>query len=203
MVLNGCLYLVSNSTQTIHVKVMITRRTSVTPTPLSSIPIHTLIYRFALLGCTEEEVARNLDMDIRDFRKLLRRDPEARTAMWKGGEAANAEVAEALFKMITGYEYTEEVLVSYQGVSQVHTVRRWERGNPEAALKWLANRNKTRWGNAQQVQMAQTIINIAKVEVGDLTMEELLLAKKLGLRGDDVEDITEIEELKKEGEDDN
>lgn len=170
---------------------MIRRRLPVTPAHLSSIPLHSLIYRFALLGCTVEEVARNLDMDLREFRKLIRRDPEVRLAMWRGGEAANAQVAESVMKSIVGYEYEEEQVVSYQGVTQVIKVKKWKEGDPIVGLKWLAARDKTRWGSAQQVQMAQMIVNIGKVEVGELSMEELLLAKKLSLLqgNNNIEDV--------------
>jgi len=162
---------------------MIRRRTSTTPSHFSSIPIHSLVLRFALLGCSVEEVARNLDIDLREFRKLMRRDPEIRLAMWKGGEAANAQVAESVMKSILGYEYEEEQVVSYQGVTQVIKVKKWKEGNPEIGFKWLAAKDKPRWGNAQQVQMAQMIINIGRVEVGEFSTEELLFAKKCGLLG--------------------
>lgn len=140
-----------------------------------------MAYQMALLGHTEDEMARVIGVSQSEFRRWTQRHPELQLAVWQGRDEADARVAESWFKCATGYPYEEDYVANYKGEVTVVRVQRYSKPDAEAARKWLAARQRQRWGDVQRVESTQTIISVNRYDYSHLTTAELTLAKKLGM----------------------
>jgi hypothetical protein len=138
--------------------------------------------RLALLGANNEEMARVMLIPIATLEYWMRTKPGFRQAVEDGKMDADAKVANALFRRAIGYDYTEEVHSSYKGVLSKITVRRHSVPDTWAAFKWLTSRQRSKWTDVTKVESTQTNINIAKLDLSGLNMEELKLVKRVQLQ---------------------
>lgn len=110
-----------------------------------------LAENLALLGCTDEEMARVLEIRLENFYKWQKRYPEFRQAILRGKDEADAKVVQALYERAKGYSHPETLYHvvsdgSGRGSSIVatETIKHYP---PEVnALKfWLNNRQRGKW----------------------------------------------------------
>lgn len=105
------------------------------------------MYKFALLGATDEEAAAFFDIDIATFYRWKASIPSFCDAIKEGKEKADAQVANRLYNRALGYDYTEtkiereydELLGDFVEVKKVVTNKH---APPDIAAMniWLKNR---------------------------------------------------------------
>jgi hypothetical protein len=139
------------------------------------------VYRLALLGATNEQMASFLDISVDNFLRLVRDYKRLRTALRRGRMEADSKVAQALYRRAMGYTCKEAHITSYKGEVTITEVEKHYPPDTTAALRWLGTRQKEVWSDTQRVDITQTNINLMKFDFSGLSTDELMLAKKLGL----------------------
>ena len=103
------------------------------------------VERLALLGLTDEEMAKFFDIAVSTFNKWKKDYPEFSESIKKGKQFADAKVAESLFKRACGYSHPAVKIMQYEGVPV--EVEYTEQYPPDttACLAWLHNRQREKW----------------------------------------------------------
>lgn len=119
-------------------------------------------YRLALLGKTVEEIADSFGESKTTIKRWFKEHPSFWSAVTRGREYADAQVAESLFKRATGFRTKEQraFVRSVGDFSQVVEVKDIEihyPPDPGAAMNWLKNRQPDKWRDKQQVELSGTI----------------------------------------------
>jgi hypothetical protein len=103
------------------------------------------VRKLCLLGLTDEEIAAVWGVGIRTFHDWKHSQPGFAEALAMGKVVADAEVAHSLFQRAIGYTHPEVVITSYQGeITKTRVTRHYPPDTP-AALRWLHNRQRSRW----------------------------------------------------------
>lgn len=139
-------------------------------------------YKLALLGASNEQMAEVMQISLGTLEYWMRTKVEFQTKVNAGKTIADSNVAEALYKRAVGYDYTEEQAFNNKGVIIKTTVRRHAIPDTWAGFKWLISRQREKWTDVSKVESTQTNINITKIDFSGLSMEELKIAKRLGLQ---------------------
>ena len=141
------------------------------------------VYRLALLGLTDQEMADVMGVTISTFNAWKHERAKFRKALQKGKDEADSHVALALFKRAVGYTVVEDHVAVSKGVVTVTPVRRHIPGDVTAQIKWLQARQRGRWTEVQRHEVTNTNLNIIKMDLENgLTMEEKMLVRKLQLK---------------------
>ena len=125
------------------------------------------------LGATDKELAGFFGVAESTLNLWKRNHPEFSEALKEGKEAADAEVAERLFRRATGYEHKAVKIVADAKTGAEHQVEYVERYPPDttACIFWLKNRRPDLWrdridnthsgpnGGAVQVASTVTFVN--------------------------------------------
>jgi hypothetical protein len=115
-------------------------------------------YRFALLGYSNEEIAKELDVSFGQFRKWCRAHPEFLAWIKKGRNRPTARVAAKLYTNAVG-QWVEDTdtktvtvtLTATDGTQSTQTTtttnakRRYLAPNVTAQIFWLKNRARKHW----------------------------------------------------------
>ena len=134
-------------------------------------------YRLALLGLTNREMAKALDVAEDTFDRWIKSKPDFSDAVWRGKVLADAKVAAAVYKSIIGYKVKKVKITPYRG-EVVKTPYEEEVGpNGEVGLKWLNIRQRDRW--AVRTESLNTHINIDKMVFSELSDDELKAIQKV------------------------
>lgn len=161
-----------------------------------------LVFGLALLGASEEEMIRVLDIHTDTFYEWKKHIPEFAEAIENGKERADAEVANSLYKRAKGYTYSEEVTVFKNGKHEIETIQRTVQPDVTAAKTWLAIRRRKvdkqslRWVEQQEVVGPDgtplvpppTIAPNGK-RLQDMTVEELEALNLLAGLADPLDDV--------------
>lgn len=103
------------------------------------------LHRFCLLGATDDELPKFLEISPEEFQIFYATDKKFREALLKGREEADARVAQSLFKKATGYSHKEDKIFLHEGQPVVvPTVKHYPPSDAAISL-WLRNRQKNRW----------------------------------------------------------
>jgi len=109
-----------------------------------------LIYKLALLGCTDKEIAVTLDISESAFIDW-KKAPEVKEALFEGRDVADAEIATSLFRRGKGYRHKAvELKVVSDGdgmgsrVERVNVIKQYPPDTKAASL-WLRNRRSKFW----------------------------------------------------------
>ena len=99
----------------------------------------------ALLGCTDEEIAKFLDINPDTLYEWKKRHPEFSEAIKDGKENADIRVVQSLYTKAIGYEHKvtkdgEENMIYYPP-------------DTTAAIFWLKNRQPAKWRDKQDIQI--------------------------------------------------
>jgi hypothetical protein len=100
-------------------------------------------------------------------------------ALYSGRTIALGQVADSLFRAAVGYEYEEDAITAYKGEVVVTRVRKYKGPNPWAAAKILAIKDRLNWSEVQRSEHLTTNINIAKLDLTQLTPEQLKLLETI------------------------
>lgn len=109
----------------------------------------------AKLGATNEQFAMFFEVtSVSTIEYWMKKYPEYRNAVKKGGLEADMKVAQSLYKRAVGYSYIEEEYTAIEvdgkkmPMDQMCLVKRTKKTLPpdvKAASKWLSVRQRTQW----------------------------------------------------------
>lgn len=121
-----------------------------------------IAYELALLGHTNEEIAKVIGVSLSTFKTWLKLYFDFLTTLKAGKELADGRVAHALYKRAVGFEVDGEKLITVSigdGCSKVerHTIKVYFPPDPGAAMNWLKNRQPALWRDKQDVSLSGEI----------------------------------------------
>ena len=120
--------------------------------------------RLSRVGFTEEQIAEILEVPYVTFKLWKRNHPEFLQALTKSKLDANTTVAEAAYKVCTGFDYEEEVVTFDRATKKYEktTVKKHMPPNPWAIFKWMNMRMREQgWSETQRLVVDHnTNINI-------------------------------------------
>lgn len=127
-------------------------------------PFAKQVFKYALLGLTEEKMAELFDVSFSTFKVWKRDFKEFSNHLRNGKEKADADVAVSLYDAAKGYTSTETVIEEVEpAVKDEHgniitpaktkkkTFTKKVAGDPRAARYWLGNRHKKVWKERQEI----------------------------------------------------
>jgi len=139
-------------------------------------------YTYALTGMTDKQIAREMDVPDSTFEYWKRTKLEFLTELNRGRMPANANVAKSLYEMALGYDYKEQIVVRDKGKYKTITVTKHKCAESWAAVKILSMRMPELWSETHRVEVTNTNINIAKIDLTGFSMEEKLALEKVGIK---------------------
>ena len=138
-------------------------------------------YELALLGVTEDQMARVMDVSVDTIAYWKKTKPEFLRALMDGRTLADVEVAKAFYRTCTGYEYEEDVVLQYRGNTEIVRVRKVVPANPYACAKWLAIRQRETWTDVNKMEINQNI-TVKPIDLSDISSEDLVKLESIGLK---------------------
>ncbi len=135
----------------------------------------------ALLGMTDEQIARAWRMTIGQF-NALKRDKRFFNALQSGKTIADGKVATSFYKRAVGFYYTEDRVGFFKGEAIIVKAERYCPPDPWSAVRWLSTRQRAMWSEKQQIEITNTNININKIDFSGLSDEELLMIQKIQMK---------------------
>jgi hypothetical protein len=160
--------------------------------PALEVPEPDRARRLAMLGLTNEEMAKAFGVARSTFDLWLQKYPDFSGAVNEGKLEADAQVARALYNRAVGVELEEEFVTVRKDangnpVLLKETVKRRLPPDTMACVYWLNNRTRKtgRWTQSQKLELTGAgggPILLAPGESAQLTDEELRTAVKLGLK---------------------
>jgi len=100
----------------------------------------------AEMGATDAQLAQLFGVTRRAVEKWKKAHPEFCEALRRGKEAADARVTRSLFQRAVGFSYEERKVVTGADGGQIVTVyNRVALPDVVAAIKWLFNREPSKW----------------------------------------------------------
>lgn len=117
------------------------------------------------LGATDKELADFFEVNEDTINEWKKVHAEFSESLKGGKAAADAEVADKLFKRATGYEHDAVKIVANANTGQEHIVNYTERYAPDttAAIFWLKNRRPDLWRDKTEQQVSGHL-TIGKVQ---------------------------------------
>jgi hypothetical protein len=140
-----------------------------------------LVYQLCLLGHTDEEVAKVMEVSIHTINSWKRTHPEFLKAMNEGKEIADAQVANAFYKRAVGFWVDEIHVCMYRGEVIQTTIPKYYPPDSWAANKWLNVRQRTKWSEVQRIDIQHTNLNLHKFDFSGMTIEQLRFMKEIGM----------------------
>lgn len=139
-------------------------------------------FELALLGATDEEIARVFGVDINTISLWKRTHPEFLQSLQDGKLAADAKVVASLYKRATGFWMTEMHVCMYRGEVIQTPVDKYYPPDSWAAAKWAAIRQRPRWSEVAKTESVHTNINLTSINFDGLSLEDLRSIKQIGTR---------------------
>lgn len=109
-----------------------------------------LVYKLALLGCTDEEMADILNINPDTFHEWKKVYPEFSESLTRGKSIADAEIAESMYNRARGWRHTVGKPVTLNGKIEMVIVEEAFPPDTKAATIWLTNRQGRRWRDKQE-----------------------------------------------------
>lgn len=110
-----------------------------------------LAYKFALLGATDEDMARSFDVDVATISNWKNDYPEFLEALKDGKERADANVSKSLYHRALGYEHPEVDIKVIDGKIVTTDLIKHYPPDTAAAFIWLKNRQKDKWRDQSNI----------------------------------------------------
>lgn len=141
------------------------------------------VEKLALLGLTDEQMADVIGKPIGTFNRWKADHAEFREAIKRGKTPADANMAQALFKRGTGFEWDEQQAIKVKEIKfdpntgrkvsetervEIVTVHRVAPPDTAAGIFWVCNRQKDLWRQRQEVTGAN-----GKPLFGDQNLDEV------------------------------
>jgi len=140
------------------------------------------VYRLALLGATEEEMAKIIGVSYSTIQMWKKDKKEFREALQMGKMEADSNVAEALYKRAVGFEKEIEQVVKTKYGVEVVKVKKYFPPDSWAAMKWLSMRQRGRWTDVQRTEITEKRLSVTNIDFSKMTTEELKMLKRIGLK---------------------
>lgn len=144
------------------------------------------IFKFALLGLTQKEIAFAFGVSIKAIEKWLREHVEFRRSYDLGRQASTAEVAHSLYKRAVGFEHDDLYITSVKGEVVKVPIKKYYPPNVTAAIFYLKNKtrsNENPWQDVQNIKHSGSVgIKRKPVDLSDLTEEELKILADIGFK---------------------
>ena len=109
-----------------------------------------LVFKYCLLGVTDEQLADLLDVDVATINRWKNEHPEFCASIRKGKEDADAEIAKALYHRAKGYSHSEDKIFNNNGEALVVPTTKHYPPDTAAAFIWLKNR--AGWRDKQELE---------------------------------------------------
>ena len=103
------------------------------------------VYKLCLLGAIDKEMADFFEVAESTFYLWKKEHKEFSEAISKGKIAADAQVAEKLFKRALGYSHRETKLFQYEGKIISKNITKHYPPDVTAIKYWLNNRQRHKW----------------------------------------------------------
>lgn len=101
--------------------------------------------KLAMLGLTNEEMAKFFEVGQTTFDRWMADKPEFRGAIKAAKELADADVVASLYHRAVGYEHPEDDIRAINGkIVITPTIKRYP-PDPASMIFWLKNRQPARW----------------------------------------------------------
>lgn len=146
------------------------------------------VRRLAKFGLTNEEIAEFYEISTATFLRYQRDIPEFRDAITTGRMLDSMNVVDSLHKQALGYMVEEEETaehVTRQGdiVVLKKTVKKFVQPSATAAIYLLKTRHGDKWMDIVRTESSKNLnITVKNVDFSDMSTEELLLLKKVGIK---------------------
>jgi hypothetical protein len=114
-------------------------------------------YKLCLLGATDEELADFFGVDERTINDWKLKHEGFFQSLRAGKTEADANVADKLYKVATGYEHEEDVIMQYQGQPVIVPTTKHYAPDTKAASLWLRNRRPDKWTETTRTEVTGTI----------------------------------------------
>jgi hypothetical protein len=111
------------------------------------------VYKLALLGSTEEEMAEIIEINHDTLYEWKKAHPEFSDAIKRGKHDADANVADRLYQRAMGYSHQAVKIFMPAGAEEPVYAEYTEHYPPDtqAASLWLRNRQPEKWRDRQEV----------------------------------------------------
>lgn len=140
-----------------------------------------IAFELALLGHKDAEIARVIGVTQKLFSNWQDRYPELTQALQDGRDLADAKVARSLYERALGYSHPDVHISAYQGDITVTSITKYYPPDTAAAVAWLRNRQKERWGS-DAAQLHTNLSLHANINLRNLSTEDLENAEKEGMK---------------------
>ena len=142
-------------------------------------------YKLSLLGLLDKDLADAFDVDYVTLYTWRNKSKALDRAIIEGRMMASARVAEAVYTRAVGYEKTVQEIKNSGGEAVVMEYTKYFPPNITAAMYWLNNRDKQRWGAVKKHEIGGTIkhegLIASAIDVSSFSDAELALAEKMGV----------------------
>lgn len=146
------------------------------------------VHRLARFGCTNEEIAEFLKLAPHTFTVYCQDNPELYHALQQGRLFDSMKVVDSLHKQALGYEVVETEDAEHMDRNgHVHIlhkeVKKFVQPNVTAAIYLLKTRHGDKWMDIVRSEKTQNLnIMVKNVDFSDMSTDELLTLKKLGIK---------------------
>lgn len=139
------------------------------------------VYRLALLGMTNQEIAEHIGVDQSQFAAWMRVDsanaayrPELKETLLLAREDANAIVAQRLYERAKGFKHKETKFFVIDGeIVERETTKRYA-PDTQAAMYILNNRRPDQWKNRNTVESNQPAVQMSAPNIQIVTDQETI-----------------------------
>jgi hypothetical protein len=145
-------------------------------------------HRLARFGCTNEEIAEFLKISQQTFTIYVHDIPEIRQALEDGRMYDSMKVVDSLHKQALGYvvqehEVAEHITRSGDVVELKKVTTKFVQPSVTAAIYLLKTRHGDKWMDVIKTESTKNLnIMVKNVDFSDMTDEELLMLKKIGIK---------------------
>ena len=139
-------------------------------------------YLLALLGATDKQIANVMDVNQDTLDRWKRDKPEFLEALNRGKLGADTKVVEAFYKCATGYYYEEDETRVVNKEVIVTRVTKYKPPDPWTCSRWLALRQRGTWSETTKVEITNTNLNINKLDLTGVSIEQMKLLRDIGLK---------------------
>lgn len=136
-------------------------------------------WSLAAMGATNEEIADAMGISKRTIIRWAKEHESFGRALVEGKGVSDAKVIRSLYKMATGYEYTEEKrIVEYDTDGSVKPVRvektvKHVQPNVAAQCFWLKNRQRDRWQDRPELVPETTAEDDIQIYIPDNRRDDI------------------------------
>ena len=147
-----------------------------------------MVYRLALLGTTQEELAIEFNVSVSTIEKWVRTKPGFKRALRRGGNDSDTDVANSLYKRACGYSHPDIHISSHLGIITITPIIKHYPPDVTAICFWLKNRQKEAWRDVHRQEHTGPnggpiqVQPVAPVDLSDLTDEQLKVMKEIGMK---------------------